>query len=49
MASIEFESRVEVEQILDIVALYLQQHPKEKENEVLMRFYHLLDIMDLEW
>lgn len=48
-ASIELESRREVEILMRVVEQYIKDHPQEKENEVLKEFYNHLDIMDLNW
>lgn len=48
-ASIEFESRHEVEELMRIVAQYVKDNPKEKNNEVLRAFYHQLDVIDMSW
>lgn len=49
LASIEFESRREVQEILRVVAEYVKQNPKEKTNRILEQFYGYLDVMDMEW
>lgn len=47
--TIKFESRYEVGEILKAVYKYMEQNPKEKKNEVLKEFYHLLDVMEMSW
>lgn len=49
MDKIQFESRSEIENILEAISKYVKQNPKEKKNEDLKRFYSLLDLMDMEW
>lgn len=49
LASIEFESRAEVRELMRVIDEYVKQNPKEKENATLERFFDLLDIMDMEW
>lgn len=46
---IQFESSEEVEEILRVIGEYVSEHPKEKKNEVLKDFYHLLEDMEMEW
>lgn len=47
--TVQFESRAEVEEIMNAIAKYVEANPKEKENKVLKQFYNYLDIMDMEW
>lgn len=47
--SITFESRSEIEELLEVISKYVKQNPAEKNNEVLKRFYYLLDDMDMCW
>ena len=49
MDSIQFESRTEIQALMEAIAVYVKQNPKEKQNEVLKRFFSLLDMMDMEW
>ena len=49
MDTIQFESRRELEVIMDAVANYMNQNPSEKNNEILKDFYNKLDIMHMEW
>lgn len=49
LASIEFESRAEVRELMRVIDEYEKQNPKEKENATLERFFDLLDMMDMEW
>lgn len=48
-AAIEFDSRLEVREILRILSAYMDEHPAERKNDDLRSFYQLLDIMDVEW
>lgn len=48
-ASIEFESRREVEIMMRMVEQYIKDHPSEMENETLKELYNHLYIMDLNW
>lgn len=43
LASIEFESRAEVRELMRVINEYVKQ------NATLERFFDLLDIMDMEW
>lgn len=49
MDSIQFESRGELGELLRILSQYIKQNPKEKSNDILKRFYNLLDVMEMEW
>lgn len=49
LASIEFEYRAEVQELMRVIDVYIKQNPKEKENKTLERFFDLLDVMDMEW
>lgn len=46
---IQFESRREIETIMDIINRYVEQNPDEQNNETLKKFYGLLDAMHLSW
>lgn len=49
MASIEFEYRAEVQELMNVIDKYVKQNPKEKENKILEQFFNYLDVMDMEW
>lgn len=49
LASIEFEYRYELQVLMEVIAKYVKQNPEEKNNKTLERFFHLLDVMDMEW
>lgn len=49
LASIEFEYRYEVQELMKVIDRYVKQNPKEKDNETLERFFDLLDALDMEW
>lgn len=49
MDKIQFESRHEVRELIQVIDKYVKQNPKEKENKTLERFFDLLDVMDMEW
>ena len=49
MDTIQFESRAEVQELMGAIAKYVEQNPKEKDNQILKEFYARLDIMDMEW
>ncbi len=46
---IAFEDLEEVECLLDMIAKYVKQNPKEKNNETLKRFYYFLEDMEFTW
>ena len=49
MDTIIIESRREIEELMDMVAKYIEQNPKEKNNNTLQRFWDILDVMHMEW
>lgn len=49
MDKIQFDSQVELQELMKVIDKYVKQNPKEKQNEILERFFDLLDIMDMEW
>lgn len=49
MDKIQFESRREIEAIMDVIAKYIEQNPSEKENVTLNELYNYLDVMHLSW
>lgn len=48
-ASIEFESKTEVENIMQAIEKYMQQNPEEKENTDLQQLFNYLEVMDMSW
>lgn len=49
MDCIQFESRREIEEIMQVIDKYVKQNPAEKNNKTLERFFNLLDVMHMEW
>lgn len=49
MDKIQFERRSEIQELMRVIDRYVKQNPEERENEVLERFYGLLDVMDMTW
>lgn len=49
MDTITIESRIEIEELMKMVAKYIEQNPKEKNNKTLQRFWDVLDVMHMEW
>lgn len=49
MDCIQFESRGEIEEIMQMMDEYIEQNPIKKSNKTLERFYDLLDVMHMEW
>lgn len=49
MDKIQFESRNEIQNVMDSINKYVEQNPKEKRNETLADLYDLLDVMYMEW
>lgn len=46
---IQFESRTEVREMINIIEKYVDAYPKENDNKTVKEFYNLLDLMDMEW
>ena len=49
MDCIQFESRRELEELMQVIDKYVKQNPAEKNNKTLERFFNLLDVMHMEW
>lgn len=49
MDKIQFEYRYEVQELMKVIDRYVKQNPKEKDNDILRRFWNLIDLMDMEW
>lgn len=49
MASVEFEYRWEVQELIKAIGKYMDAYPEEKENTALKKLYGMLDAMDMEW
>lgn len=49
MDCIQFESRREIEEIMQVIDKYVKQNPAEKNNKTLELFFNLLDVMHMEW
>ena len=49
MDTIQFETRNEINELMKAIDKYVKQNPKEKQNKILVRFFDLLDVMDMEW
>ena len=49
MASIEFETREEVEELMDIMEKSLVADQELEDNSVWKSFYNLLDALDTAW
>lgn len=49
MDCIQFESRRELEELMNVINNYVTQNPSEKKNKTLERFFDLLDAMHMEW
>ena len=47
--TIVFDELSEVECLLDVIAKYVKQNPKEKNNKTLERFYSLLELLEITW
>ena len=49
MDTIQFESRAELSELLRMIEKYMEQNPKEKDNQTVMQLYNYLDVMEMEW
>lgn len=49
MATIKFDYRYEVQELMKMIDKFIKQNPSERNNKVLENFFDLLDAMDLEW
>ena len=49
MDTIQFETRAEVEEVMEAIGKYVSAFPAEKDNQTLKRLYELLDVMDMTW
>lgn len=49
LAKIEFESRAEVQELMEVIDKYVKDNPDEKSNKILERFFNLLDVIEMEW
>ena len=48
MDSIQFENRAELGELLRVISQYVKQNPKEKNNDILKRFYNLINVINIE-
>ena len=44
-----FDDLEEIGCLLDVIAEYVKQNPKEKDNETLKHFYYLLEEIEFTW
>lgn len=49
MASVEFEYRSEVQELIKVIGKYIEAYPEEKDNATIKELYGMLDVMDMEW
>ena len=49
MDTIQFESRTEIRELMNVIDKYIKQNSKEKKNKTLEQFFDLLDVMEMEW
>lgn len=49
MGTIQFESRTEIHELMEVINKYVKQNPTERKNTTLKRFFDLLDVMEMEW
>lgn len=46
---IQFESRVEIGELIKVLEKYVDAYPKEKDNKTVKEFYNYLEVMEMEW
>lgn len=49
MDKIQFESRIEIRELMEVINKYVKQNPSENGNETLKRFFDCLDTIDMSW
>ena len=49
MDTIQFETRNEIRELMEVIDKYVKQNPNEKYNKTLERFFDCLDVMDMSW
>lgn len=47
--SIQFDSKMEVNELLDTIVRYVKAFPQEKNNSTLKGFYRILEKIEMEW
>ena len=49
MDQIQFESRYEIEEVVNALDTYLEEHPQSRSKNTVQKMKDLLDIMHMEW
>lgn len=49
MDKIQFESRYEIDEVVDALDTFLKEHPDARSKETVEELSHLLDVMYMEW
>jgi succinate dehydrogenase flavin-adding protein (antitoxin of CptAB toxin-antitoxin module) len=49
MDKIQFESRREIGEIIQVLEKYVEAYPAEKDNQIVKELYDLLDVMEMAW
>lgn len=49
MDKIQFESRCEIDEIVDALDTYQKEHPKSRSKETVQKMLDLLNMMYMEW
>lgn len=47
--SIKFTDLSEIEELMEFILKYVKQNPSEKDNDILKRFYYLLEELTFMW
>lgn len=49
MDKIQFESRAEIQEVMNVLEKYVEAYPKDKDNAKVKELYNLLDYMHMVW
>lgn len=49
MDKIVFESRYEIDEIIEALETFAKEHPNARQKETVKRMSNLLDVMYMEW
>lgn len=49
MDKIQFESRVEIGELIAVLEEWQKEHPRDGKNENVQKMINLLDVMAMEW
>lgn len=49
MDMIQFESRYEIDEVINVLEIFKKEHPNTKEKITVEKLIRLLDLMYMEW